>query len=143
MTHKVRFYEHHALTETHDYANWNDALSVARDRWNETGDVFSARTYPDHTSFNSLSDYIAALNADADWLEANPQEGCFISALTTSLDFWAKIGVRNPVDLAHSLALETYATLFKDVNGFRTRVDMSHLSLEDLNVKIDQLAEAL
>ena len=142
MAHTVRFYENFDLTETHEYSDWDAALSVAQDRWTETSNVFSARIYPDHTGFDDLADFIAAENASADWLEAHPQEGCFITSLTPSLSYWSKVGVTTPEQLARCLAIETYSDFFKDVNGFRPRVGLSDLSLEELNARIDRLAEA-
>ena len=60
----------------------------------------------DSTSFETLTDYINALNIEADWSEKNPQKG-YTSKLSTDLKSWAEVGVMNPKDLAFYLDAES------------------------------------
>lgn len=54
------------------------------------------QAFKDH----QLEAYLKALNIEAHWHTANPQEGYWVPALAEDLEHWNRMGVFTPVDLA-------------------------------------------
>lgn len=103
MVHAVHFYDpQDPVTELKSFTSpdWDAVKQAAVTHLDATGDLNAIRIAPDATHFTSLSAYLDALNTEARWLDANPQNGCWIGQLTEDLDHWAAMGVHTPLDLA-------------------------------------------
>lgn len=106
-------------TSVQEFEDLDAAIAAARAIMEAAGDAFAAGVYAD-PDLCSLEDYIRAGGLSADYLDAHPQDGCWVSR-TLSAEEWRAEGVTTARQLDDQLFWQTFSDAYKEANGFRPR----------------------
>lgn len=133
MVHKVL-----TATDAFEFVDWEVAHTAAVAVWEVNG-TDAARLVPDDTSFDTLTEYLAALNARARYMQQQSIETQLIDTMNENLEYWSKLGITTPEQLAHNIAVEAYHAAYKLTFGIRPAKDLSDYSKR----QIEKLTAAL
>jgi hypothetical protein len=90
-----------------------------------------SKKYPD-----TAEEYAHQLNRESESRRGPDDWG---GVLTTDPDHWAEMGIHTGEDLARGLAADEYSDTYKDIYGIRPKIKWRHLSVEELEARVDAL----
>jgi hypothetical protein len=106
-------------TSTQEFEDLDAAIAAARALLEAAGDAFVAGVHAD-PDLCSLEDYLRASYVTADYLDAHPQDGSFVTRLMDA-DAWRAEGITTARALDDQLFWSTFSDAYKEANGFRPR----------------------
>lgn len=90
---------------------------------------------------NDLITHIENINAKSQ-AEMDATPGLWIGMLTTDPEHWLEYGITTPEDFDKCMLAETIADASKSAYGFKSRVDWTQMTLEELEAEAEYYCNA-